>query len=88
MNALVFENLVRAFYCNLELVPRQNTPNRSYTDRFKTFLMGSEYVISRQTIANALNLDDFGETNTKADILDLAKVSLMMKPCLLLILKL
>ena len=35
--------------------------------------MGSEYVISRQTIADALNLDDSGETNTKADILDLTK---------------
>ena len=46
MNALVYENLVKAFYYNSELVPRQNTPNRSYTDRFKIFLMGSEYVIS------------------------------------------
>ena len=46
MNALVYENLDRAFYCNSELVSRQNTPNRSYSDRFKTFLMGSEYVIS------------------------------------------
>ena len=35
--------------------------------------MGSEYVISRQTITDALNLDDSSETNTKADILDLAK---------------
>ena len=35
--------------------------------------MGSEYVISWQVIADALNLDDSGETNTKADILDLAK---------------
>ena len=25
MNAPVYENLVRAFYCNSELVPRQNT---------------------------------------------------------------
>lgn len=73
MNAPVYENLVRAFYCNSDLIPRQNIPNRSYTDRFKTFLMGSEYIISRQTIADALNLDDSGETNTKADILDLAK---------------
>ena len=47
MNALVYENLVRAFYSNSELVPRQNTPNHSYFDRFKTFLIGSEYVISR-----------------------------------------
>ena len=73
MNAPMYENLVRAFYCNSKLVPRQNTPNRSYSDRFKTFLMGSEYVISRQVIADALNLDDFGITNTKADILDLTK---------------
>ena len=35
--------------------------------------MGSEYMISRQTIADALNLDDSSETNTKADILDLVK---------------
>ena len=35
--------------------------------------MGSEYVISHQTIADALNLVDSGVTNTKADILDLAK---------------
>ena len=47
MNAFVYENLVRAFYCNSELVPKQNTPNHSYFDRFKTFLIGSEYVISR-----------------------------------------
>ena len=46
MNALVYENLVRAFYCNSELVRRQGAPSRSYSDRFKTFLMGSEYVIS------------------------------------------
>ena len=73
MNAPVYENLVRAFYYNSELVSRHNTPNRSYSDRFKTFLMGNEYVILRQVIADALNLDDSGETNTKADILDLAK---------------
>ena len=73
MNALVYKNLVRAFYCNSKLVLRQNTPSHSYTDRFKTFLMGSEYAISRQVIANALNLGDSGKTNTKADILDLAK---------------
>ena len=73
MNAPVYDNLVRAFYCNSELVPRQITPNHSYTDRFKTFLMGSEYMISRQTIADTLNLDYSGETNTKVDILDLAK---------------
>ena len=42
MNATVYENLVRAFYYNSELVPRQNAPSRSYSDRFKTFLMGSE----------------------------------------------
>ena len=30
-------------------------------------------MILRQVIVNALNLDDSGETNTKADILDLAK---------------
>ena len=35
--------------------------------------MGSEYVISHQVIADALNLEDDGETNTKADILDLSK---------------
>ena len=35
--------------------------------------MGSEYIISRQVIADALNLDDDGETNTRANILDLAK---------------
>ena len=35
--------------------------------------MGSEYVILRQTTADALNLYDSSETNTKADILDLAK---------------
>ena len=80
MNALVYENLVKAFYYNSELVPRQNTPNRSYTDRFKTFLMGSEYMISQQVISDALNLDDSGETNTKVDILDLAKSFLMMSP--------
>ena len=72
MNASIYENLVRVFYYNSELIPRQNTPNRSYSDRFKTFLMGSEYVISWQTIADVLNLDVSGETNTKADILDLA----------------
>ena len=35
--------------------------------------MRSEYIISRQVIADALNLDDNGETNTKVDILNLAK---------------
>ena len=50
--------------------------------------MGSEYVISRQVIADALNLDDSGETKTKADILDLAKSVFMMNPYHLLILKL
>ena len=73
MNAPIYENLVRAFYCNSKLVPRQNTPSRSYSDRFKTFLIGNKYVISQQIIDDALNLDDFGETNTKVDILDLAK---------------
>ena len=73
MNAYVYENLVMAFYCNSKLVPRHNVPSRSYSDRFKNFLMGSEYVISLQIIVDALNLDDYGEKNTKADILDLAK---------------
>ena len=35
--------------------------------------MGSEYIISRQVIVDALHLDDDGETNTKVDILDLSK---------------
>ena len=73
MNAPIYENLVKAFYGNSELVPRQGAPNRSHSDRFMTFLMASEYVISRQTIVAALNFDDSSETNTKADILDLAK---------------
>ena len=73
MNAHVYENLVRVFYCNSELVPRQGAHSRSYSDRFKLLLMGSEYVILRQTIIDALNLDDSSETNTKADVLDLAK---------------
>ena len=73
MNAPIYENLVRAFYYNSELVPRQGAPSLSYSDRFKTFLIGNEYVISCQTIADALNLDDSGETNTKVDILDLDK---------------
>ena len=69
----MYENLVRAFYSNFELVPRQGAPSRPYTDRFNIYLIGNEYIISRQVIDAALNLDDASETNTKADILDLAK---------------
>ena len=35
--------------------------------------MESEYIISRQVITDAFNLEDDGETNTRANILDLAK---------------
>ena len=73
MNDPVYENLVKVFYCNSKLVPKQGALSRPFIDRFKTYLMGREFIITHQLITTTLNLDDNSETNTKADSLDLSK---------------
>ena len=74
MNSPVYESLVWVFYCNTELVSRQGYPSCFYNDRFKTYLMDKEIVVNRQVLATTLHLDDDGKTNTKANILDFAKM--------------
>ena len=74
MNLPIYENLVRAFYSNAELLPRPEQSNRFYSNKFRTYLMGKEFVVNKELIATTLNLVNDGEIDPRGDILDLAKL--------------
>ena len=77
MNVELYENLVRAFYNNATRIPMQGFTTKFYDDAFSTFFMGQSFTVTRNTIDEALHLDDEDEVETDSwhfDTLSLARV--------------